>query len=135
MRITARQYAEGLYEAVKHAESANRPSMIDRFLAFLVRDRRRRDIPLVLRHIERIAERETGVKRVEVVSAVPLSETSETSLKAAGKKVFGGEKMLLQQKISRALLGGAVLRTENETFDASIGGRLGQLKQFLEKSL
>ncbi len=135
MRITARQYAEGLYEAVKHAESVNRPSMIDRFLALLVRDRRRRDIPLILRHIDRIAEREMGAKRVEVVSSAPLSEMSKTSLKVVGKKVFGGENMLLKQKISRTLFGGAVLRTENETFDASIGGRLGQLKQFLEKSL
>ncbi len=135
MRITARQYAQGLYEAVKHAESTNRPSMIDRFLALLVRDRRRRDIPLVFRHIERIAERETEVKRIEVVSAMPLSETVEASLKVVGKSVFGGEKVLLQQKINKTLLGGAVLRTEDETFDASISGRLGQLKQFLEKSL
>ena len=132
MRITARQYAEGLYEAVKRAGSENLPGVVDRFLALLVRDRRGRDVTLVLRHLERIVERETGVKQVEVVSAVPLSETSEESLKAAGKRVFGGGKMLLKQKTNRAILGGAVLRTENEIFDASIGGRLGQLGRFIQ---
>lgn len=135
MRITPRQYAEGLYTSVKHAEASARPVLIDRFLALMARDRRRRDIPSIFRHIERIAEREAGAKRVDIVSARRLSEESLRILESEGKKVFGGEKILFQQKIQPNRIGGAIFRTENETFDASAGGRLGQLKQFLEKSL
>ncbi len=135
MRITARQYAEGLYESVKNAEALNRPALIDRFLELMTRDRRRRDIPLVFRRIERIAEREAGAKRVEIVSSKTLSEASLHAIEREGKKIFGEEKILFQQKIRSGLLGGAKFQTENETFDASIGGRLRQLKQFLEKSL
>lgn len=131
MRITSRQYAEGLYEAVKRANPADRSGVIDRFLTLLARHRRRRDTLLILGHIERIAERETGVKRIEVLAAKPLSEASKTSLESVGKNVFGGGEVLLRQKVNTALLGGALLRTENETFDASVGGRLDQLKKFL----
>lgn len=135
MRITPRQYAEGLYASVQCAEASARPALIDRFLAVMARDRRRRDIPAVFRHIERIAEREAGVKRVEIVSAKTLSKESLREIEREGKKVFREEKILFQQKIQQNRIGGAAFRTENETFDASAGGRLGQLKQFLEKSL
>ncbi len=135
MRITPRQYAEGLYEAVKHAEASDWAKCIDRFLVMLTRDRRRRDIPLILRHLDRIAERETGIKFVDVVSARPLPAESKGSLERVGKNLFGGEEVRLRQKVSSLLLGGVLLQTENETFDVSIGGRFGQLKQFLEKSL
>lgn len=135
MRITSRQYAEGLYEAVKRANPADRSGVIDRFLTLLARHRRRRDTPLILGHIERIAERETGVKRIEVLAAKPLSEASKTSLESVGKNVFGGGEVLLRQKVNTALLGGALLRTESETFDASVGGRLDQLKKFLQRSV
>ena len=135
MRITTRQYAEALYGAVNDADVSARPGIIDRFLVRMARDRRRRDISLVFRHIERIAERETGVKSLEIVSARPLSEASLRAIEQEGKKIFREEKILFQQKIQPKLFGGAILRTENETFNRSIGGRLGQLKQFLEKNL
>jgi F0F1-type ATP synthase delta subunit len=135
MRITPRQYAEGLYESVKYAEVSARSALIDRFLALLSRDRRRRDIPFVFRHIERIAEREAGMRRVEIVSSKPLLEASLHAIEREGKKIFGEEKILFQQKIRPGLLGGAKFQTENETLDASVGGRLQQFKQFLEKGL
>jgi F0F1-type ATP synthase delta subunit len=124
-----------LYASVQHAEASARPALIDRFLVLMVRDRRRRDIPVVFRHVERIAEREAGAKRVDIVSAKPLSKGSLHALESEGKKIFGEEKIFFQQKIQPNRIGGAEFRTENETFDASAGGRLGQLKQFLEKSL
>ena len=135
MRITPRQYAEGLYEAVKRANPADRSDVIDRFLTLLARHRRRRDTMLVLRHVERIVEQETNVKCIDVISAKPLSDASMVSLKSVGKNVFGGGEVLLRQKVNTALFGGALLRTENETFDASIGGRLDQLKKFLQRSV
>jgi len=138
MRITPRQYAEGLYVSVKHAEASARSALIDRFLALMVRDRRRRDIPAVFRHVERIAEREAGVKRVEIVSAKALSKASLHAMELEGARIFKKEtegKLFFQQKIRPKHFGGAKFQTGNETFDASIGGRLVQLKQFLEKSL
>lgn len=131
MRITPRQYAEGLYEAMKRAEGFDRAGIIDRFLAIMTRDRRRKDIPSVFRHIERIAERESGVKRVEIISAKALSEESIHEMESEGAKIFGEEKILFHQKIQPELFGGAIFRTENKTFDASAGGRLRKLKQFL----
>lgn len=131
MRITAGQYAEALYGAVNSAEVSARPGIVDRFLARLMREGRRRDIPLVFRHIERIAERETGTARVDIVSANPLSEASLDTLKSEGEKIFGTEKISFTQKIEPAILGGVKFQTEHETFDASARGRLRQLKRFL----
>lgn len=132
MRITVRQYAEGLYEAMKRAEGLEYAGIIDRFLALMKRDRRRKDIPFVFRHIERIAERESGVKRVEIISARPIAEASMRAVESEGEKVFGKERILFQQKIRPELFGGAMFRTESETFDATTGGRFRKLKQFLE---
>lgn len=135
MRITTRQYAEALYGAVNSAEVSARSGIVDRFLVRMVRDRRRRDISLVFRHIERIAERETGVKSLEIVSARPLSEASLDMLKSEGEKIFGTEKISFTQKIEPAILGGVKFQTEHETFDASARGRLRQLKSFLQEGI
>ena len=131
MRITAGQYAEALYGAVKDADVSARPGIVDRFLVRMARDRRRRDIPLVFRHIERIAERETGLARAAILSAKRLSEASLDMLKSEGEKIFGTEKISFTQKIEPALLGGVKFQTERQTFDASARGRLRQLRRFL----
>ena len=131
MRITAGQYAEALYGAVKDADVSARPGIVDRFLVRMARDRRRRDIPLVFRHIERIAERETGIARADIISAKRLSEASFDTLKSEGEKIFGTEKISFTQKVEPALLGGVKFQTERETFDASASGRLRQLRRFL----
>ncbi len=136
MRITPRQYAESLYASLRDASEPDRAGIIDRFLSIVSKDRRRRDIPIILRHIDRIAERETGEKQIDIVSADLASEQTLERLMAVGRKAFGGKNVQLRRlRTNTALLGGAIFRTENETFDASISGRLGQLKQFLERSL
>lgn len=131
MRITTRQYAEGLAAALREAEASRWPLLLDRFFAILVRAKRRRDIPAILRQVERLEEGRTGAKLVEIVLDHPESARN-TALEEAAKRVFDLKEADVVYRHRAGVGGGAVFRTGAETVDASLGGRLRQLRRFLE---
>lgn len=131
--MTPRQYAEGVYAALVDASPSERRIRIDRFLFLLRKDGRRRDVDTILRALERLEKERSGVRSVEVLSSKKLSETELEAVLDEGKRIFGENQIALKARLRPDILGGAVFQTENETFDASMGGRLRQLSRFLKK--
>lgn len=134
MRITPKQYAEGLYESIQNAEPSEQTGILDRFFALLVRERRMREIPMILAALQCIIEREGGEKRVRIRSAQALSQETIRSLAGRLSEIFGVEQVVLEQKTDANLKGGMVIETEEETLDMSIKGIVSQLKMALRNS-
>lgn len=133
MRITPKQYAEGLYESVRHVEPSDRTGIFDRFFSILIRERRMKDMPTILSALRRIIEREAGEKSVRIRSAHPLSESTVRNLRERLCKIFDAERVALETMVDPHLSGGIVIETEDETFDASILGALRQMKTALRE--
>lgn len=134
MRITSKQYAEGLYESVRHAEPSDRTGIFDRFFSILIRERRMKDMPTILSALRRIIERETGEKSVRTRSAHPLSESAVRNLRERLCKIFDVDRVALETMVDPHLAGGIMIETEDETLDASILGALRQMKTALRES-
>jgi F-type H+-transporting ATPase subunit delta len=76
--------------------------------------------------IERLstaAARRRGQSVAHVVSAVPLTATQERRLAATLERIYG-RTMGLQVQVDPAVLGGLVIRVEDEVIDGSIAHRL-----------
>lgn len=71
-----------------------------------------------------------GILPVEVISAVPLTDAQQETLRAklAAKT---GKTILLESKLDPAVLGGVKLRYEGRELDGTAAGRLGALRQML----
>jgi F-type H+-transporting ATPase subunit delta len=69
---------------------------------------------------------------VEVISAFPMSDAQEESLKQALNKKFEKE-ISIESRIDASLIGGAVVRAGDMVIDGSVRGKLRKLAENLEQ--
>jgi F-type H+-transporting ATPase subunit delta len=114
---------EGLKRAVTDAE----PIFMN-FLQALVERHRMPAIYRISARYEDLWKEENQLLAVEVTSAVELDDDTIAGI---GKRVGeqAGRKVELSSRVDRDILGGLVLRVGNSILDASIRGRLNQLRK------
>jgi F-type H+-transporting ATPase subunit delta len=98
------------------------------FLKLLIENHRMPVIFRVRREYERLWESENKVLPVQITSAVELDEATARSVgDRIGKHT--GRKIALATRVDPEILGGIVVRVGNSILDASIRGRLEQLRK------
>jgi F-type H+-transporting ATPase subunit delta len=98
------------------------------FLALLIENHRMPVIFRVRQEYERLWEDENRVLPVQITSAVELDEATARSV---GDRIgqSTGRKVALATRIDPEIIGGIVVRVGNSILDASIRGRLEQLRK------
>jgi F-type H+-transporting ATPase subunit delta len=86
------------------------------------------DITLALR--ARMAQTAAAATRVEIVSALPLTET-ETALLTEKLAAEYGSGLEFHYRIDPAILGGLIIRVGDRLIDGSVATRLAAMKQAL----
>ena len=89
-------------------------------------------IPKVLEHFERAYEKSRGIERVEVISAVPLSESQTARLKAKLEGITK-KQIIINNTHDPALLGGMKLRYMGQERDGSIKTKLDGFEKSLSE--
>ena len=84
----------------------------------------------ILRNMLIIYRKEQGITAVTLTSATPLSKEQERSVADLVKKTRNTE-VELQTKVDPSLIGGFILRVEDQQYDASVSSRLKQIKKEL----
>ena len=84
----------------------------------------------ILRNMLTIYRKEQGITAVTLTSATPLSKEQEKSVADLVKKTRNTE-VELQTKVDPSLMGGFILRVEDQQYDASVSSRLKQIKKEL----
>ena len=84
----------------------------------------------ILRNMLIIYRKEQGITAVTLTSATPLSKEQEKSVADLVKKTRNTE-VELQTKVDPSLIGGFILRVEDQQYDASVSSRLKQIKKEL----
>jgi F-type H+-transporting ATPase subunit delta len=109
-------------------DGASQPA---RNLARLLIERRRTPLlPEILAHYDSLADRESGVVRAEVTTAIPVDEKTEREISTALSKRFGRSvQVTLHQDPS--ILGGVVIRVGDRVLDDSLRTHLRQLQAAL----
>lgn len=75
-----------------------------------------------------LRDEQLGKQRVQVTSALPLTDSQRTTISAQLKKCLGKE-AVLEETLDASLLGGVVIRVGDQVYDGSVQGRLQQIKQ------
>jgi F-type H+-transporting ATPase subunit delta len=87
-------------------------------------------LPLILERFDALADRESGVVRAEVVTAVPVSPALEATISRTLSERLGGE-VQTQVRQDPSILGGLVIRIGDRVIDGSVRTRLTQLQTAL----
>ncbi|MBD3331347.1 ATP synthase F1 subunit delta [candidate division GN15 bacterium] len=102
------------------------------FLLLLVRKHRAGFLIEIIDEYERLVEAERGIGRVTVITAVPITNEEREKLKdQLAKKI--NLKIVLEEKVKPAILGGMIVITHNEIIDGSIRHALDSFNEQLRK--
>ncbi|AVK63413.1 F0F1 ATP synthase subunit delta [Lactobacillus sp. CBA3606] len=71
------------------------------------------------------------IVHAEVTSAVELSDEQADAIATAFSKRVGAEKVTLSQKVDPAIIGGVIVKSNNQTFDGSVALQLTNLRRAL----
>ena len=133
MKITAKQYAESLYEAVQDKNNSQIKNSINTFFNILIQNNDLAKAEAIVKEFEKIWNIEQGIIEAKVVSAKELDNKIIKLLNNYITKLSGAEKVILNQKINKDILGGVVIKFEDKILDGSLRARLSELKSEMIK--
>ena len=102
------------------------------FIDLLLRKKRLPEFARVVQEFEALVEKQQGIRRAEVVSAVPLRKAETERLHAALEKRTGA-KIRLASSVDPDLIGGALVRIGDHLIDRSVRTLLDRVGQQLSE--
>ncbi len=133
MKVTIRQYAESLYESVVDKTADEIKSVIKKFVGILKENNDFLKIEKILNEFIKIWDRNHGVVEAEVTSARELDKDVLKLVKDYVEKLSGAKEVALTEKVDKSILGGVVIKYEDQVMDGSLKARIKELKENMIK--
>jgi F-type H+-transporting ATPase subunit delta len=102
------------------------------FLSLLIEKGRMNILPQILVELRRMVEEIEGIERVEVTVPMALSGTQKDLLRTVLERRTG-KKVVLEETVDPAVLGGMVVRVGSTVYDGSVRTQIHQIRQNLQK--
>ncbi|MFH1326237.1 MAG: ATP synthase F1 subunit delta [Candidatus Falkowbacteria bacterium] len=131
MKITNKQYAQSLYEVVSTAEDGDVQVVMKNFVKVLIEKNKLGKAEKIIQEFEKIWNREQGIIEGELTSARELGDEIIVLLNCYIVKLLGVDKVKLENKIDKNILGGFVARLGDTVIDSSLKSQLQSLKSKL----
>ncbi len=121
MRSKRKQLAEILYDQTK---SADPKQLADSVAAYLIEERRAKEVNALLRDLEALRLGRDGTLEIDVTSARPLHESTRAAIEA----LFEAKQVIIHEQHDPSILGGVKVRAHDKQLDYSVRTRLQRLK-------
>ena len=132
MKITARQYAQCLYELVSTEENDKVKEILPKFVVLLEKHLALNLAPSIISVFTEIWNKEHGEVVAELTSARELKiEAKETVINYLKNK-SGATEVILDEHVDKNILGGFILKYNNKIVDGSLRSSLESLKNSLK---
>jgi F-type H+-transporting ATPase subunit delta len=127
MKLTAKQYAQTLYESLQDTAAKDHDKIIENFAKALALNNDTEMFETISDEYDRLEKANKGIKIAEVTSATPLEKSAEREIIEHLNGMIKG-KVELKKKIDEKILGGVVIKMDDTLIDASVKKSLEELK-------
>lgn len=103
------------------------------FLLLLARNKREQYLPSICRYFQLLYKEKMGIQEGSIITAIALDEEYKEKINQLIRKKFKIE-IDLEEKVDPSIIGGFVLRIEDQQIDASISSQLKKIKTHLINS-
>jgi len=131
MKITAKQYAQALFESVSVAGASKTKAIIKNFCRVLADNNQTSQQEKIIKKFELIWDRSNNIARAEIISARKLSRETGKILRACLKRVAAGKKIEVEEKVDKSIMGGVVMKYGDKILDESLKARLAEFKNVI----
>lgn len=130
MKFSAKQYAQALLEGIESTDPMDQEKVLDNFVALLSQNNDVKLLDQIIEEFEKLRKEQEGVKIAETFSKHELGRT-ESHLIVEHLNTVVKSDVELKKRIDESLIGGVVVRVDDQILDASINNSLKQLKDEL----
>jgi F-type H+-transporting ATPase subunit delta len=130
MKFTAKQYAQALFDSLESTHGKDHDLVLDNFVAILAANNDLKLFPEISDEFHKFELKKRDIQLVEVTSARTLSKENEHQIIEKLNTIVKGN-VELKKKIDEKLIGGVVIRMEDQVIDVSTKNTLEQLKNNL----
>ena len=122
-KISNKQFAEALYELTKDVEGDELTEVLTSFVKLLSGRQKLKQADNIIKEFETYSKKQEGIVSIEIKSARKLDNEVVDQI----KEVFG-RKVEAEMVVSKKMLGGISVRTEDKILDGSLKTQLNTLK-------
>lgn len=133
MRVSAKQFAQVLYDLTDGKPKAEIEKSVADFASYVYKERKLKLADKIIGQFGKIYDRENGIVEAEVVTKEKISAVAEKKAKDYIKNKYHAKTVVLKNIIDPKIKGGMIIRVGDEVIDGSIAGRLAELKKILVK--
>ena len=133
MKITSKQYAQALIEAVFNKEGKATNNALNNFIKLLVQNNDLKLADEVCAQTEKIFSEKNGILEAEVISAGKLGSGALKSVKGRIQDESGARKINLKKIVDKSILGGMIVKYGDKILDSSLRSSLNDLREKMKK--
>lgn len=130
MKFSAKQYAQALFDSVEGTDPKDLDLVLNNFVEVLAANNDVKIFSEIEDEFHKLELEKKGGRVAEVTTAQPISKDNEREIIKELNKLVKGD-VELRKKIDERILGGVVIRMDDQLIDASVKGELDKLKDEL----
>lgn len=128
MKISARQYAAGLFATVAGKSNQEAKDLIKNLVVILDKNNDLNKEGAIIAAFNELWNDANGEVAASLSSARELDQAAQDDIVAYLKEKTGAKKILLEENIDKSLIGGFVLRYGSKVLDGSLKNSLRSLR-------
>lgn len=128
MKISTKQYALGLCQAVKDKKEKEAAGAVGNFIKLLAANKDLAKADKISAEFIRVWNRQEGIVEAEVTSVRELDKETANNLNDYVGRLLKARRVIIKERVDGKILGGVIIRHEDKVFDASLRTRLEELK-------
>jgi len=133
MKYTSKQYAKALWEVWEKKSPDKRTAILGSFIKLLKKQRAMKKLNFIIQELEKIYLIKNNLLKAEITAPYPLSKASSERSKKFISSFYKHrpDKIILEQKIDKDLIGGFQIKVDDYLIDASVKNMLVKLKHMI----
>ncbi|PIT90382.1 MAG: ATP synthase F1 subunit delta [Candidatus Komeilibacteria bacterium CG10_big_fil_rev_8_21_14_0_10_41_13] len=131
-KITPKQYAEGLYQAIKGKTSDELKGIFENFLNLVWQNKDSKKLNKIVDYFDKVFQNEEKLLDAEVISARPLGDNIRRDV-INWLESISSRSVNLQATVDQSLISGIKIKYEDLVLDASLKTQLNNLQTQLNK--
>jgi len=129
-KISSKQYAQSLYQAIKDKKFSDRQRIFDNFLHLIRNNKDCKNLGKIIRSFERVYLQNENEAEVTITSARTLTDGLLENLNRFLTQKTG-KKVILKTAVDESLIGGLIIQEDDVILDGSLKNQLLHLKNKL----
>ncbi len=132
MKVSAKQYANTLYELTENKNDSEVNNIIVKFVSYVKRSGDFKKTNDIVSQFSNVYNDKNGIIEAIVTSTRQLTSEEWNEIQSFIKNKYSAKSVIINKIVDKKIKGGIIIKVNDEVLDGSVRGRLKLLKRSLK---